>query len=305
MIPKLGVEVAGLTLKNPLMPGSGPPGDSLMKLKKLEDNRAGCLVTKTISTSAAPKTRPVMAFEKDLFFNTEKWSTKSLEEWKNNILPGLSERRIPLVASVGYTPKDLSIVIPELDGMVDAFEISTHYVGSDASSLLDAVRLASTLTDHPVFVKLSAHSTDIVASALAAEKGGASAITAINSVGPVISVDVAKGASRLGTDSPYAWLSGPAIKPIAMRAVYDISKAVDIPVVACGGITNASDILEFFMSGASAVQMCTALIRNGPKHISRVLKDLSNLLHEHGIERLDDIRGTLIPRYKGARDAPS
>jgi dihydroorotate dehydrogenase (NAD+) catalytic subunit len=298
----LSVSVAGLNFTNPLLPGSGPPGDNLHKLQKLAEAGIGGLVTKTISVNVPSVPRPCMAFDGDLFFNVEKWSEKPVEEWTTAILPKLQNRSLPLIVSLGYTRDDLSTLVPIFNEWADGFEISTHYVSSSPADLESATRLIKSLTRKPVFMKLSAHATDIVANAKACEQGGADGITAINSVGPVLSIDIEKRSSRLGEDIPYAWLSGPAIKPTAVRAVYDISRAVKIPVIGCGGVSSGRDLIEFLMAGASAVECCTALTRKGADLVPELLKDVREWCESHQVKAIRDLTGTVVPHYQPVKD---
>jgi len=298
MTVDLSVSLAGLELSNPLLPGSGPPGDSLRKLSKLEAAGIGGLVTKTASVELPEVPRPAMAFDGDLFFNVEKWSSKPYSEWLEKILPRLEKRKIPLIASLGYTAEDLETLIPLFDPLVDGFELSTHYIASSASLLLDSVRRARSRTSKPIFVKLSWHAGDLVAGAITAEKAGASGITAINSVGPVMAIDIKKRASRLGTSEPQMWLSGPAVKPMALRAVYEISRAVDIPVIGCGGVTSGEDVIEFMLAGATAVQSCTGLIRKGAELIPQAVQTISGWCEAQGVTRLSEIVGTVTPHFR-------
>jgi len=295
----LSVEVAGLAMPNPLMPGSGPPAANLKKIQALLDAGIGAVVTKTVSVELPDVPKPCMAFDGDLFFNVEKWSEKRHEEWTGEILPALGSRKVPLVQSLGYTPDDLARLIPLFDPLVDGFEISTHYIASSEGLLLETVRMARGLTKRPLFMKLSAHGADIVGRAVACEKGGADGITAINSVGPALSIDISKRAARLGRDEPYVWLSGPAIKPLALRAVYDVSRAVHVPVVACGGVTTGEDLVEFMLAGASAVQCCTGLIRKGPALVRGILDGARAWCEAQGVTRIADIVGTVTPHFVG------
>ena len=146
-------------------------------------------------------------------------------------------------------------------------------------------------------MKLSAHPPYLLETAKTCEESGADAITAINSIGPVMSIDIDKRASRLGVDDPYAWLSGPAIKPLALRAVYDIAKTVRIPVIACGGVATGRDVIEFMMAGATAVQSCTTLIRSGPNWIAEALKEITDWCEAHDVLALKELIGTVTPHY--------
>jgi len=285
------VSLASLSLKNPLLPGSGPPGATLRKLQALDAAGAGALVTKTISSAAAEATKPCMAFDGELFFNTEKWSEIAPETWATEIFSALKSRNAPLIASLGYAPNDLEKLIPLFDAMVDGFELSTHYGVTERAQFAALVKTAKKLTRKPVFMKLSLHAGDLTEIARACEQSGADGIAAINSVGPALSIDIEKRAPRLSGETPYAWLSGPAIKPLAMRAVWEISRAVRIPVIACGGATRGADVIEFLMAGATAVQSCTALIRGGPEWIARTLDEIATWCDAHGVTAARELTG--------------
>jgi dihydroorotate dehydrogenase (NAD+) catalytic subunit len=296
------VSIAGLSFRNPLLPGSGPPGANLHKLQKLEQAGIGALLAKTISSEPAIVPKPCMAFDGELFFNIEKWSELSASQWATEILLQLKQRSVPLLVSVGYTPSDLEAVMPLVDEWVDGYELSTHYRTSTNEQYAALVGTARRLTSKPIIMKLSAHAPDLVATARTCEDSGADCITAINSIGPVVSIDIEKRASRLGVEEPYAWLSGPAIRPIALRAVYDIVRSVKIPVIGCGGVTNGKDVIEFMMAGATAVECCTALIRRGPEWVQETLTEISAWCDNHDVVDLKSIIGSAIPHYISARE---
>ncbi len=297
MQPDLSVDLCGIKLANPLLPGSGPPGDGLGKLLGLQAAGIGALVTKTISPGSPDVPRPKIAFDGDLFFNVEKWSERKPEEWQSQILPALEERSTPLFLSLGYSPEDLEELIPLFDPLVDGFEISTHYVATKENLLRNMVRHARSLTKKPLLMKLSWHGGDPVANAAVCAGEGADGITAINSIGPVMAIDIERRSSRLGTTHPYMWLSGPAIKPMALRAVYDIARAVTIPVIACGGVTRGADVIEFLLAGATAVQSCTALLRRGPPLVGEIITDVREWCVRNGVASLAEIVGTVTPHY--------
>jgi dihydroorotate dehydrogenase subfamily 1 len=296
------VELAGLHLRNPLLPGSGPPGATLRKLRKLELAGIGAMLAKTISTVPAVVPKPCMAFDGELFFNIEKWSEISAAEWISEILPALKEREVPLLVSVGYTAKDVEALFPMLDEWVDGYELSTHYGTSRQEQYKAIVGTAKKLTRKPVIMKLSAHAPDLLETAKTCEASGADAITAINSIGPVMSIDIEKRSSRLGVTEPYAWLSGPAIKPLAMRAVYDIAHTVKIPVIACGGVASGRDVIEFMMAGATAVESCTTLIRKGPVWIAETVKEITDWCEAHDVTTLKELIGTVTPHYTSSHE---
>jgi len=127
-----------------------------------------------------------------------------------------------------------------------------------------------------------------------AQDAGADGIAAINSFGPVLALDIETGMPRLGGQNGYGWLSGPALKPLAVRCVRDIARAVDLPVIGVGGITRGTDVVEFLMAGASAVQVCTAAILRGPSVFGKIARELDTWLDAHGHASVTEVVGTAL-----------
>jgi dihydroorotate dehydrogenase (NAD+) catalytic subunit len=125
----------------------------------------------------------------------------------------------------------------------------------------------------------------------------------INSFGPCLSIDLETGLPLMGSKDGFGWLSGAAIKPLALRCVYEAARVVKIPIFGVGGVSNGRDVAEMFMAGASAVQVCTEAILRGPRSTERSPKELNKFLDEHGYKSVDEIKGLTIRRC-GARRAP-
>ena len=137
----LKVEFDGIHLENPLMPASGPIVGDSEKLLFLQNEGVGALVTKTISTKEPHIPRPCIYGDKDYVMNSELWSEHSYTRWIEEFLPELKkEKDRPLIISVGYTKEDMEVLIPLLDEFADAFEVSTHYVGTDLSVISNTVK---------------------------------------------------------------------------------------------------------------------------------------------------------------------
>lgn len=291
--PDISVEVAGLTLANPLMPAAGPLTSSPRAAERIAATGVGAIVAKTISVVAAEVPHPNIARLPYGLLNCELWSEDPPERWFAEYLPAFRALGKPLVVSLGYRPDEVRELIPKAEPFADAFELSTHYVGTDPRPLYEIAKAAKETTDKPVFIKLSPHVPNIEEFARAAEEGGADGLVAINSLGPGLAIDIRKRKPLLGGEHGYGWLSGPAIKPIALRAVYDVSRAVKIPVIGVGGIASAEDVVEFFLAGASAVQILSAAILKGVKIFAEILETLPRLLEELGVERLRDLTGAV------------
>lgn len=290
----LAVGICGLTFANPVLPAAGPPVRDGAAILACAAGGAGGLVTKTISRLAAVVPTPNMAEVAHGFLNAELWSELAPEQWLEHELPAARSSALPLVVSLGYTAADIATLAPLVLPFADAIELSTHYIGEDPSPMVDAVHAAKDAVDVPVFVKLSPLGREMSAAAEHAVRAGADAIVAINSFGPCLSIDTETGRPRMGGGSGYGWLSGPALKPLAVRCVFDVARAVDVPVIGCGGVSHGIDVVEMAMAGASAVQVCTAAILHGHDVFGRIARETEAWLAAHGHASLADVRGLAL-----------
>lgn len=287
----LSTSIGCIKLKNPLMPASGPLVGSYDKMMAIEKFGVGCMVAKTVSIKGAEVPRPCIIANQDSIMNAELWSEYSLDYWLENILPDLRrDLKIPLILSAGYTKEDMEVIIPALDPYADGFEISTHYVGKDLNSIGETVRTITSRTDKPVFMKISPHIPDPVEFARVARQNGAAGIVAINSLGPTIKVDIANRRVLVGNDKGEVWMSGPAIKPVALAIINKIKTAMpDFTVIGTGGISCAEDVVEFLLAGADAVQMLSAAMMKGKDLYERIIKDLPGVLEKYNFSSVRDV----------------
>lgn len=161
--------------------------------------------------------------------------------------------------------------------------------GTDPRTLSSLVRGVRAVTDKPLFVKLSPLVTDIRAMALAAEDAGADGLTCINTV-PAMAIDAERQRPVLGNVT--GGLSGPAIKPIALKMVWEVCQVVHIPVIASGGVCDGADVMEFILAGAHAVEVGSASLRD-PYVFPRIVREVDDYLERHGVKNLADLRGAL------------
>jgi len=150
----------------------------------------------------------------------------------------------------------------------------------------------------PVIVKLSPLGREMKAAAQAAQEAGADGIAAINSFGPCLGIDVETGLPLMGSKEGYGWLSGRAIKALALRCIFDIARTVDLPIFGVGGISRGTDAIEMFMVGASAVQLCTAAILRGPGVFGKIAQEMNEWLDEHGYASVNDVKGLTIRKLE-------
>jgi dihydroorotate dehydrogenase (fumarate) len=298
----------GFTLKNPLMPAAGPLVGDDEKMKFLQDAGCGAMVAKTISTHDAHIPKPCIYGEKNVIMNSELWSEYSKETWLNVFLPNyVKVKTIPLWISVGYTKEDMEILIPLLDPYADAFEVSTHYVGTNLDTIAETVKTIRKYTQKPLYMKISPHIPNPAGFAKVIKEHGAHGIVAINSLGPTMKIDLQTKSIIYGNESGFVWTSGPSIKPLALATVYTIKKAEpSLTIIGVGGIESADDVIEFLLAGASAVQMLSAALIKGKQLYQKIIDDLPSRLEKYGFHSIEEVKNTVLTNHvKYKRSVPT
>jgi dihydroorotate dehydrogenase subfamily 1 len=292
----LKTTIKGMEFKNPLLPASGPLVGDAEKMNELYDLGVGGMVSKTVSLKGAEVPRPCIQSGKNFITNAELWSEYPLEKWKSEILPAVkSHQDIPLLVSMGYTKEDMEGLVPQLEPYADAFEVSTHYVGKDLTKISETVRTIRSLTDKPFFMKVSPHMPDPVAFCEMVLENGGNGIVAINSLGPAMTVDLNTRAVSMGNSQGEVWMSGPAIKPIALAFISRIKRALPAcEIIGVGGIATADDVLEFLLAGASAVQMLSSAMLYGVDLYKTIVDDLPGRLEHYGFSSVQDVIDTKL-----------
>jgi len=298
---KLNVTICGIEFVNPVMPAAGPPVKDGAMCVAAAQGGAGGIVTKTISVKPADVPRPCMAEVKGGFLNTELWSELPKEQWLESEYKLAQQTGLPILIGLGYTAEQISELAPLVAPYATALELSTHYVGNDISPIINALKAAKQAVDIPVFMKMSPH-PNIQEIAKAVEEAGADGLVMINSFGPCFGIDLETGLPLMGSQEGYGWLSGAAIKPLALRCIYDAARVVNIPIIGVGGVTCGRDVAEMFMAGASAVQVCTEAILKGPSVYGKIVKELNEFLDSHGYRSVEEIKGLTL-RKMAEREA--
>ncbi len=295
---KLTTSIAGIELRNPIMPASGPVVGDYGKIMAIARMGVGGMVTKTISTRAAAVPRPCILGGRDLALNTELWSEYAPDQWIGEFLPALrQDLTVPLIVSVGYTREDMAQLIPRLDPFADAFEVSTHYVGKDLAAIAATVGEIRRHTAKPVLMKISPHLPDPAGFAAMVRDNGGNGIVAINSLGPAMRIDLRRRSVALGNQAGQAWMSGPAIKPLALAAVNIIKEAApDLTVIGVGGIRSVEDVLEFLLAGADAVQMLSAALLYSKDLYQKLVDDLPAALDRYGFSSVSEVIATRLAK---------
>ena len=200
------------------------------------------------------------------------------------------------------------MLIPLLDKFADAFEVSSHYVGNDLTQLGETVATIRRLTKKPFYMKISAHMPDPEGFAHTIKVNGANGVVAVNSLGPSMKIDLEHREIIYGNTKGFAWTSGPYIKNIALATVYTIKKAEpSLTVIGVGGIATASDVIEFLLAGASAVQMLSAAMLRGKELYAKIIADLPAALEKYGFKSVEEVVNTTLKHKTvfGMAEVPS
>jgi len=298
----LSAEFAGITLKNPVITASGTFGYGEEFRDLIDLNRLGGLVVKGLSVKPMQGAEPPRLHETASgMLNAIGLQNVGVERFVAEKLPRLRRYDTAIFANVfGQTTEEYVHVVEVLnraEGLA-GYEINIScpnvkkgwiIYGTDPAATHEVVRAIKQVASRPVIVKLSPNVTDIVVIARAAEDAGADVLSLINTL-LGMSIDTDTGEPRLGNLT--GGLSGPAIKPIALRMVYQVVRAVKIPVIGIGGIRTAEDALEFLIAGAQAVEIGTANFLD-PAAAVQIIDGLNAFCRQKGIQRLRSVVGSL------------
>lgn len=309
MAPNLAVDIApgrknSLLIKNPVMPASGTFSWGLEFAKHFDIEALGAVVSKGVTMAVrGGNQQPRVAETPAGMLNSIGLQNIGIDACITNMAPLWARWDVPVLVNIaGDTVDEFGEMARMLDGVPGIAGIELNIscpnvdqggieIGQDVGASARATRAAVRNTDLPVIVKITPNVTDPVALALACEAEGAAAICAINTV-LGLAIDVRRRKAVL--PRARGGLSGPAIKPIALRIVYDIAKAVRVPVIGCGGISNGQDAIEFLMAGATAVQVGTATFAN-PRALLDVIEGVEAWLGANGVGDVNEIIGCALP----------
>ncbi|NOQ40772.1 MAG: 4Fe-4S dicluster domain-containing protein [Anaerolineales bacterium] len=286
-------------LPSPLVLASGPRSYNAASLIEAYKSGAGAVVTKTIRSKLPVNPtphiiKPSSKGSQNTLYNAEEWSDISWEQWVYEEIPALEGHPGALIVSVGHTAQDIEKFIEPLAACetVDMIEC-VSYSGDSIIPLIMSVR---SKTDLPILAKLSFNwGGELFSTAEAALNAGCDGFTAIDSVGPALYIDIETGCPVLASEGGRGWISGAAIKPLALSIVADLKKRFGKPVVGTGGVFSAEDIIEMTMAGADAVGVCSAPILYGNEWFSKTLNKLDRWLTKFDYDSLVEIIGYALP----------
>lgn len=300
--PNLAVNVGGISMKNPVMTASGTFGYGQEFAPLFDLSRLGALVIKGLSLKPAPGNPPPRTVETcGGMLNAVGLENVGLAAFAENKLPFLQSLDVAIILNIyGHSIEEyaeMSERIEDLDGIAGIeVNISCPNIkaggvafGTDPKIAFQVTKAVREKTELPLIVKLSPNVTDIAIIARSVEDAGADAVSLINTI-TAMAVDVKTRRPKLANIT--GGLSGPAIKPIALRMVWNAAQAVRIPVIGVGGIIDASDALEFFIVGARAIQVGTANFVN-PRASVEIVEGLDAYLAENNISDISQVIGSL------------
>jgi dihydroorotate dehydrogenase (NAD+) catalytic subunit len=299
-VAQLGVSVAGIALRNPLLLASGVWGETGESLVGAYEAGAAAVVTKSIGRAPRPgyPNPTVEAYGRWGFLNAMGLPNPGIEEYPQEIA---TARRagVPVIGSVFGHDADEFAELAERIARSDVCAIELNLscphaegfgteVGGTPEAVEQITRAVAARVKIPVIAKLTPNTSDIAALARAAEAGGAAAVSAINTVrGLAISPELQRPVLSHGLGG----LSGPAIKPVGLACVWQIYRAVKLPILGIGGIMTADDVLEYVLAGARAVQVGTAVAFDGIRVFTQIAADLDARLAAMGVDRLEALVG--------------
>jgi dihydroorotate dehydrogenase (NAD+) catalytic subunit len=300
--PDLKVDIGGLKLQNPVMTASGTFGYGREFDHLVDLNRLGGIIVKGLSLEPTKGNPPPRIVETPCgMLNAIGLENVGIEAFVADKLPFLQRLTPPIIANIyGTLEEEYFQLAARIDAVeaIAAIEVNIScpnvkaggmVFGVDPRAAFRVVRGIRDQTTKPLIVKLSPNVTDITEIALAAQEAGADCLSLINTITAMV-VDIETRRPRLANIT--GGLSGPAIKPVAVRMVWQVAQVARIPVIGIGGIMKAEDALEYFIAGASAVQVGTANFIN-PHVTTDVIDGIERFLAERGIANISDVIGTL------------
>ena len=302
-LPDLAVDLGFLKLRNPVLAASGTFGYGLEFKPFVDLDKLGGIVIKGLYFNPRPGNPPPRLAESPSgLINSIGLQGIGVRAFCERVLPQLQGLQTPIIVNIcGETDEEYAAVIDFLNKnrRIAAYELNIscpnvkeegHCPALSPEHTFSLVKLAKQSSRRPLIVKLSPNVTDIVSVARAAEEAGADAISLINTL-LAMAVDIETRRPRLA--NTFGGLSGPAVKPIALRMAYQVASRIRIPVIGMGGIMTGQDALEFLIVGARAVEVGTANFID-PGASLRIVKEIRDYCRDKSISRVEDIIGTLM-----------
>lgn len=320
MAVDLTTSFCGLTFKNPVIVAAGVHGRDGKTMKEVSRSGVAAVCTKTIVSQPATDVLPCFVKVKSGMLNSVFGSDKTTEYWFTGGIQEAKEGGAVVIANLaGFTPEEAAeLAVKAEKAGADMIEVPTHcpHMGeilnamfpgmnypeprlTDMEPMKQSVKMIKSAVKIPVIVKLSGSFSYIVTEwAVGVKESGADGIGCSDALGPGISIDIKTGQPKLGGPRGVGGVTGPGIMPITLRMVLDAALNTDMPIIGVGGVSSASDVVEYLMAGASLVGVCTAGHISGTGRYTKIIKDLEKILMELGADSPEDVRGLTLKRIE-------
>lgn len=289
-----------LNLKNPLITASGTCGNGEELAEYFDINQLGGFITKGITAQAQRGNKtPRIAETASGIINSIGLENPGVDKFVSEILPQTREYTLPIFANVsGYSEEDFIFLAEKLEGQEEISGIEVNLscpnikgggmiFGTDPEKVYQITKKVKEIYSDYIIVKLTPNITDITETALAAQEGGADAVSMINTLS-AMKIDIDKQQPLLA--NTFGGLSGPAVKPVAVKMVYQSYKKLEIPIIGLGGVSSGEDVIEFMLAGASAVGIGTINMIE-PAGGLRIIEEIKEYLRKHKISKLSSLIG--------------
>ena len=301
----LKTQFCGVEFENPLILAAGVMGSNASSLNLVLDSGAGGVVTKSFSKEPnVGYKNPTTAVVEGGIINAIGLSSPGVENFKEELKlinknNKSGEKNVAIASIYGSNPEEFTFMVKEIEELVDMIELNVSCphamsgcgasIGQDPDLTYKIVKASNSAktTDIPIIAKLTPNVTNLVEIATSAEKGGADGLTLINSLGPGMKIDINARTPILS--NKFGGMSGPAIKPIAIRCVYDVYSNCNIPIMGVGGISNYKDVVEFLYAGASVTQIGTAIMYEGVEIFSKIASGLEDFMKKNSFSSIDEM----------------
>lgn len=320
----LTTSFCGLTFKNPIIVPAGIHGRDGKTIKDISRSGVSAICTKTIVAQPVSDVLPCLTTVPAGMINSVFGSDRTTEYWFTEGIKEAGEGDALVIANLaGFYPAQAAelaaqaeaagarmIILPthcpHMGEILNAMFPGMNYQEpklTDLAPMIESVRLVKEAVSCPVVVKLSGTFSHITREwAEGVKEAGADGIACSDALGPALKIDTRTGRPILGGPRGVGGLTGPAIMPITLRMVLDIALAVDLPIIGVGGVTTASDVIEYMMAGATLVGVCTAGHLKGPDRYTEIINDLEKLLSDLDVSSPEEVRGLTIKKIEERKE---
>lgn len=293
----LKTNFCGVNLQSPFILSSGPATYGSEGMIRANELGVGAVVTKTIRISRAINpVRHIGKISETTLINAEKWADSDRQLWYEKEIPEAVRAGAVVIGSVGHTLAEAKAIVADVE---KAGAQMIELVSYTEETLLPMLDYTKAHVGVPVICKLSGNWSNAAETAAKCVEHGADGIAAIDSIGPVLSIDLENRRPQMFSDDGFGWMSGAAIKPISLRinAQIALGGRVKKDVYGIGGVMNARDAMEFLMVGCRGIGICSVAILKGLPYVQKMITELADLIRQLGFSSLEEAIGAALPNF--------